>query len=43
MAEEITNTMRNCGVTKISDLTPELVGLRGPWVGMNAQPWANKP
>ncbi|CAD6567280.1 MAG: Cytochrome b2, mitochondrial precursor [Tremellales sp. Tagirdzhanova-0007] len=43
MAEEINNTMRNCGATKISDLTPELVGLRGPWVGANRQPWMMDP
>ena len=42
MAEEITNTMRNCGARSISELKPELVGLRGPWVGMNTQPWAKQ-
>ncbi|KAF2014515.1 hypothetical protein BU24DRAFT_493107 [Aaosphaeria arxii CBS 175.79] len=35
MQEEITNTMRNIGVTRIQDLRPEMVGPRGPWVGLN--------
>lgn len=39
MAEEITNSMRNCGVTKIEDLRPEMVGPAGPWVGQNMPPW----
>lgn len=37
--EEITNTMRNCGVTRVADLKPELVGPAGPWVGANRPPW----
>lgn len=39
LAEEITNTMRNCGVTKIEDLKPEMIGPAGPWVGQNMPPW----
>ena len=39
LAEEITNSMRNCGVTKIEDLKPEMVGPAGPWVGQNRPPW----
>ncbi|ETS76812.1 hypothetical protein PFICI_12199 [Pestalotiopsis fici W106-1] len=35
LREEITNTMRNIGVTNIKELTPELVGPAGPWVGVN--------
>lgn len=43
MAEEITNTMRNCGATTISELKPEMVGPRGAWVGENRPNWAPKP
>jgi hypothetical protein len=39
LAEEITNSMRNCGVTKIADLKPEMVGPAGPWVGQNKPAW----
>ncbi|KAK8858938.1 hypothetical protein IAR55_003169 [Kwoniella newhampshirensis] len=42
LAEEITNTMRNIGATSVADLKPEMVGPAGPWVGMNAPPWANR-
>ncbi|GAD97197.1 hypothetical protein CNBD2850 [Paecilomyces variotii No. 5] len=31
--EEITNTMRNIGVTRVEELKPEMVGPAGPWVG----------
>ncbi|KLT43318.1 mitochondrial fmn-dependent dehydrogenase [Cutaneotrichosporon oleaginosum] len=37
--EEITNTMRNCGVSRVEDLKPEMVGPAGPWVGANRPPW----
>ncbi|BEI85332.1 hypothetical protein CcaverHIS002_0507330 [Cutaneotrichosporon cavernicola] len=37
--EEITNTMRNCGVSRVADLKPEMVGPAGPWVGANRPPW----
>lgn len=43
MAEEITNTMRNCGAKTISELKPEMVGPAGPWVGANRPNWAPKP
>ncbi|KAL7419080.1 hypothetical protein Q5752_005916 [Cryptotrichosporon argae] len=43
ITEEITNTMRNCGVTRVEDLRPEMVGPRGPWVGANRPPWLGKP
>ncbi|KAK4688969.1 L-lactate dehydrogenase (cytochrome), partial [Tremellales sp. Uapishka_1] len=39
LAEEMENTMRNCGVTKIADLRPEMVGPKGPWVGSNRPPY----
>ncbi|KAK6224090.1 hypothetical protein LQW54_000237 [Pestalotiopsis sp. IQ-011] len=40
LREEINNTMRNIGVTKIEDLKPEMVGPAGPWVGGNRPPYA---
>ncbi|ORY23133.1 putative cytochrome b2, mitochondrial precursor (L-lactate ferricytochrome C oxidoreductase) [Naematelia encephala] len=43
MYEEITNTMRNAGVTKIADLKPEMCGPAGPWVGANRPPYMPKP
>ena len=39
LEEEITNTMRNCGVKNISELTPDMVGPAGPWVRGNMSPW----
>ncbi|TXT13764.1 hypothetical protein VHUM_01131 [Vanrija humicola] len=39
LEEEITNTIRNCGVSYIKDLKPEMVGPAGPWVGANRPPW----
>lgn len=39
LEEEITNTMRNCGAATIDQLTPSLVGPRGPWVGDNRPKW----
>jgi L-lactate dehydrogenase (cytochrome) len=42
LEEEITNTMRNIGATKISDLKPEMVGPAGAWVGANRPNWAPK-
>ncbi|WRT68158.1 uncharacterized protein IL334_005133 [Kwoniella shivajii] len=40
LQEEITNTMRNTGATKISELVPEMCGPAGPWVGSNRPPYA---
>ncbi|KAK9776277.1 putative FMN-dependent dehydrogenase-domain-containing protein [Seiridium cardinale] len=40
LREEITNTMRNIGVTKIEQLKPEMVGPAGAWVGANRPPYA---
>ncbi|KAI4595221.1 Cytochrome b2, mitochondrial precursor [Pestalotiopsis sp. 9143b] len=40
LREEINNTMRNIGVTKIEELKPEMVGPAGPWVGANRPPYA---
>lgn len=31
--------MRNCGVTRVEDLKPEMVGPNGPWIGANRPPW----
>lgn len=42
LQEEITNTMRNAGATKVSELVPEMCGLAGPWVGGNRPPYAPK-
>jgi L-lactate dehydrogenase (cytochrome) len=42
MAEEITNTMRNCGARTIKELKPEMVGPAGPWVGQNRPTWLPK-
>lgn len=43
MADEITNTMRNCGARTIDELKPEMVGPAGPWVGQNRPNWVPKP
>ncbi|KAF7519219.1 hypothetical protein G7054_g13168 [Neopestalotiopsis clavispora] len=43
LQEEITNTMRNIGVTRIEELKPEMVGPAGPWVGGNRPPYAPVP
>lgn len=43
LAEEITNSMRNCGVTQIKDLKPEMVGPAGPWIGQNRPVWKSTP
>ncbi|VUC30166.1 unnamed protein product [Clonostachys rosea] len=32
LQEEITNTMRNIGVSRVEDLKPEMVGPAGPWI-----------
>jgi L-lactate dehydrogenase (cytochrome) len=41
--EEITNTMRNCGVSRVEDLRPEMVGPAGPWVGWNRPVYVPPP
>jgi hypothetical protein len=32
MGDEVMKAMRMCGASKIEELKPEMVGLRGPWV-----------
>ncbi|KAM0750645.1 mitochondrial fmn-dependent dehydrogenase [Meredithblackwellia eburnea MCA 4105] len=41
--EEIVNTMRNCGTPSLKDLTPQMVGPAGPWVGSNRPPYMPFP
>ncbi|WWD01546.1 hypothetical protein V866_008491 [Kwoniella sp. B9012] len=43
LQEEITNTMRNAGATKISEIVPEMCGPAGPWVGQNRPPYVPSP
>ncbi|EIW70925.1 hypothetical protein TREMEDRAFT_28420 [Tremella mesenterica DSM 1558] len=43
LEEEITNTMRNMGVSYIHQLRPEMVGPAGPWVGMSKPSYWNPP
>lgn len=31
--------MRNCGFSTVDQLSPPLVGYRGPWIGANRPVW----